>query len=238
MEYIRSEHENNFYAEGRTVRIYILGHEVDVETIWYSKDEDKVYLHCGSKEFEGDIDIESLSDANQERMCKSLDLTLEDKEWEQIDRLISTANEMLVPCNVAIHVVDNKRGGYHLYFIEPKGEVVSVQENVKLWDVFKEVDKLWSTLLENYNWMKQVGGIDKVNVMLHRLSGDTHQGEANLIYSFADCPLYFIHTSGYIEDVGSDIDRFIGEQGDFAVNSDDYTEAMRQVEMHEAGFDD
>ena len=35
MEYIQSEHENNFYAEGRTVRIYILGHEVDVETIWY-----------------------------------------------------------------------------------------------------------------------------------------------------------------------------------------------------------
>ena len=68
LEYINSEHENNFYAEDITVTLMMWGNEVDVESIFYSKDEDKVYLHCGSKEFEGDIDIESLSDANQERM--------------------------------------------------------------------------------------------------------------------------------------------------------------------------
>lgn len=237
LEYINSEHENNFYAEGREVMIYILGHEVDVETIFYSKDEDKVYLHCGSKEFEGDIDIESLSDANQERMRKSLDLTLEDKEWERIDRLISTANDMLVPCNVAIHVEDNKRGGNHLYYIEPQGDVVSVNEDVKLCNVFDEVSKLWSTLLDLYVWMKQTGGTAKAEVTLHRVSGDTHQGEANLIWSFADCQLFFIHASGAIEYVDGDIDHLMNESGYFAVNVKDYTEAMRQVEMHEAGFD-
>ena len=68
LEYINSEHENNFYAEDITVTLVIRGDGVDVESIFYSKDEDKVYLHVGCEEFEGDIDIESLSDANQERM--------------------------------------------------------------------------------------------------------------------------------------------------------------------------
>lgn len=68
MEYIQSEHKNNFYAEEITVTLMMWGNEVDVESIWYSKDEDKVYLHVGCEEFEGDIDIESLSDENQERM--------------------------------------------------------------------------------------------------------------------------------------------------------------------------
>ena len=68
MEYIQSEHENNFYAEDITVTLRMWGTEVDVESIWFSHSDGKIYLHVGCEEFEGDIDIESLSDENQERM--------------------------------------------------------------------------------------------------------------------------------------------------------------------------
>ena len=68
MEYIQSEHENNFYAEDITVTLMMWGNEVDVESIWLSKQEKKIYLHVGCEEFEGDLDIESLSDENQERL--------------------------------------------------------------------------------------------------------------------------------------------------------------------------
>lgn len=68
LDYINSERENNFYAADRKVTLYVCEQELDVETIWYSKDEDKVYLHVGCNEFEGDLDIESLSEANQQRM--------------------------------------------------------------------------------------------------------------------------------------------------------------------------
>lgn len=68
LDYINSGREKNFYSANRTVTLQVFGQAVDVETIWYSKDEDKVFLHCGCKEFEADIDIGSLSDENQERM--------------------------------------------------------------------------------------------------------------------------------------------------------------------------
>lgn len=64
LDYIDSDRECNFYAANRKLTLYIGNQAVDVESIW--KDEDKVYLHVGCKEFEGDIDIESLSDKNQE----------------------------------------------------------------------------------------------------------------------------------------------------------------------------
>lgn len=72
LDYINSGREKNFYAANRTVTLQVFGQAVDVETIWYSKDEDKVFLHCGCKEFEADIDIGSLSDENQERMREVL----------------------------------------------------------------------------------------------------------------------------------------------------------------------
>ena len=64
LEYMRS-HECNFYAADNNVTLNIGALEVDVESIWRNKDEDKIYLHVGCKEFEGDLDIESLSDENQ-----------------------------------------------------------------------------------------------------------------------------------------------------------------------------
>lgn len=78
LEYIQSERECNLYATNHKLTLYIGNQAVDVESIW--KDEDKVYLHVGCKEFEGDIDIESLSERNQERvrevlMCVSLSPT-------------------------------------------------------------------------------------------------------------------------------------------------------------------
>lgn len=61
-----SKHDGNLYArEGfHSFFITIFRSLVGLESVWYEKDKDKVYLHCGCKEFEGDIDIESLSDDN------------------------------------------------------------------------------------------------------------------------------------------------------------------------------
>lgn len=70
MDYLHS-HDGNFYAEDNNVKLWIGAMAVDVESIWYSKDEDKIYLHVGCKEFEGDIDIDSLSDVNQNRMLEA-----------------------------------------------------------------------------------------------------------------------------------------------------------------------
>ena len=55
----------NFYASDIKCPIKIFGHAIDVESIWHSKKEKKIYIHCGCEEFEGDLDIESLSDENQ-----------------------------------------------------------------------------------------------------------------------------------------------------------------------------
>lgn len=111
LDYIDSERECNLYAANHKLTLYIGNQEVDVESIW--KDEDKVYLHVGCNEFEGDIDIESLSDKNQERLrevlkCVSLspsevrNLTkqwqdvplvfvfrVQDVEREEVDRVMS-----------------------------------------------------------------------------------------------------------------------------------------------------
>ena len=77
LDYIDSERECNFYAANRKLTLQVYGQDVDVESIWKGEDNGKVYLHCGCKEFEADIDIESLSTENQERvrevlMCVSL----------------------------------------------------------------------------------------------------------------------------------------------------------------------
>lgn len=77
LDYIDSGRECNFYAAEHKLTLRVYNQDVDVESIWRGEDNDKVYLHCGCKEFEADIDIESLSDENQERvrevlMCVSL----------------------------------------------------------------------------------------------------------------------------------------------------------------------
>lgn len=68
LDYINSERECNLVAARHNLTLKVGSLMVDVETVWYQKQEDKVYLHCGCKEFEGDIDVESLSDENQERV--------------------------------------------------------------------------------------------------------------------------------------------------------------------------
>ena len=240
MDYIQSEHENNFYAEGRKVMIYILGHEVDVESIFYSKDEDKVYLHCGSKEFEGDIDIESLSEKNQAIMADVFsNADKPDPEWERVSRLVEAANEMLVPCAATIHVQKYDQGtDYFIYYIAPDGEVVNCDEGVILDDVFDRVEVLWSSLLHLFDWMKQTGGTAKAEVTLHRVTGDSHSGEAVDIYSWSNCTLFFVNVEdGSLSVVGDNIDDFAYMDGYFAVNPCDYTDAMREIALHEAGLD-
>ena len=59
-----SQNDGNIYGEN--LKLSIFGNPVEVESIWYSDKEDKIYLHVCCKEFEGDIDIESLSDENQQ----------------------------------------------------------------------------------------------------------------------------------------------------------------------------
>lgn len=86
LDYIDSGREKNFYAANRTVTLQVFGQAVDVETIWYSKREDKVYLHCGCKEFEADVDLGSLSTENQERVREVL--ACEDITDEDVPRLM------------------------------------------------------------------------------------------------------------------------------------------------------
>lgn len=86
LDYINSEREKNFYAARRKVTLQVYGQAVDVETIWYSKREDKVYLHCGCTEFEADVDLESLSTENQERVREVL--ACEDITDEDVPRLM------------------------------------------------------------------------------------------------------------------------------------------------------
>lgn len=72
LDYIDSDKERNFYAANRKLTLRVYNQDVDVESIWKGEDNDKVYLHCGCKEFEADIDIESLSDENQQRVREVL----------------------------------------------------------------------------------------------------------------------------------------------------------------------
>lgn len=65
--------ERNFYAIGLEVRLRIFGNEIDVESIWYSDKEDKIYIHVGCVEFEGDLDIDSLSCENKSILQKAME---------------------------------------------------------------------------------------------------------------------------------------------------------------------
>ncbi len=75
-----AQHDGNLYAADRNVTLCMLALELDVESVWHNEQDDKVYLHVGCKEFEGDIDIESLSDDNQQRMRKALSMKHDRKE--------------------------------------------------------------------------------------------------------------------------------------------------------------
>ena len=230
-------HECNFYAEDNNVTLYIGPTAVDVESIWHNKDDDKIYLHVGCETFEGDLDIESLSEENQRRMMDAFGIdTRREKLWEDVTRYVTMANEHLEQEGVKaqIHVDVYQSGQYYQVYVLYDGNDVDVKEDdVALKDVESAVERVWDDLVQTY-----CDDADDYceTVKLRRVSGDTHQGESNLIYSFADCALFFIHKDGSIEDVDGDIDRFIHETGYFAVNACDYHEAMRQVYKHENGY--
>ena len=238
LKYMQS-HEANFYAEDNSVILCMGNLTVDVESIFYNKDEDKIYLHVGCREFEGDLDIESLSEDNQRSMMDAFGIdTKRDEMWEEVTRYVTMANEHLEQegVNTMIHIEKYKQSDAYMVYThcEDGGDVDVKSYDVKLEDAVKVIEKTWTSLIDAYcDDAKDYSE----TVRLRRVAGDTHQGEANLIYSFADCPLFFIHNSGYIEDVGGDIDRFVGENGYFAVNSCDYHEAIRQVYLHENGYE-
>ena len=77
-------HKNdcNFIASDIEVPIKIFGHEIQVESIWYSDKEDKIYLHCNCKEFEGDLNIDNLSDENQRILVDVLEKYI----WTMVGR--------------------------------------------------------------------------------------------------------------------------------------------------------
>ena len=66
------KNDGNLAANGLEINLVIFNHVVRSESIWYSKDENKIYLHVGCKEFEGNIDIDSLSDSNQAKILTAL----------------------------------------------------------------------------------------------------------------------------------------------------------------------
>jgi len=57
--------DKNFYANDIRFNLFIYGHPIYPESIWYSDKDDKIYLHCNCGEFDGDLDIDSLSKENQ-----------------------------------------------------------------------------------------------------------------------------------------------------------------------------
>lgn len=65
-------HGNDSNIYGASLKISIFGNPVEVESIWYSDKEDKIYIHVCCIEFEGDIDIDSLSDENQKTLTDFL----------------------------------------------------------------------------------------------------------------------------------------------------------------------
>ncbi len=71
---------------------------------------------------------------------------------------------------------------------------------------------------------------------LMKIDGDAWSGTANEIYSFsnADIALYFIYEDGRIEDIAwrRTIDEIDGTRGYFAVEKEQYDEAIRQIENH------
>lgn len=238
MDYMHS-HECNFYAEDNNTTLYFDGLAVDVESIWYSDKEEKIYLHVGCKEFEGDIDIDSLSEDNQQRMLEAFGIdTKREKMWEQVTRYVTLANEHLDGEDIKAQIHIERLGGksnYEVYVLYDGNDVDVKEGDVRLENAIEVIDKVWNSLVGCYAKQSERED-DYITVKLRRVSGNTHEGEANLIYSFTDFPLCFIHKRGVIENVGGDIDRFINEAGCFAVNAEDYHEAMRQVYLHENGY--
>lgn len=65
--------DHNFYAIDLRFNLIFFGvRPFYPESIWYSDKEDKIYLHGSCTEFEGDIDIDSLSDGNKAILEKAL----------------------------------------------------------------------------------------------------------------------------------------------------------------------
>lgn len=65
--------DHNFYAIDLRFNLFIYGNPFFPESIWYSNDEDKIYIHGSCTAFEGDIDIDSLSESNQSLLKKALE---------------------------------------------------------------------------------------------------------------------------------------------------------------------
>ena len=66
------KNDGNLVTNELKIELIIFDHVIQSESIWYSKDENKIYIHVGCKEFEGDIDIDSLSDSNQAKILTAL----------------------------------------------------------------------------------------------------------------------------------------------------------------------
>lgn len=100
-----------------------------------------------------------------------------------------------------------------------------IKSGYSLSSIYEQRDRIHHALL----WMMR----DDLMVV----DGDTHQGTANLVWSFSSRPLYFIHDDGKIDcadwhDEG--IDYFIGINGEFAIHKYDWSDAMREIDEHEA----
>ena len=70
-DFIRA-YDGNMFACDADLEISIFGHKIEVESLWSCKDEHKYYLHCNCNEFEGDLDVSSLSDKNQKHIIEVL----------------------------------------------------------------------------------------------------------------------------------------------------------------------
>ncbi len=65
---------------------------------------------------------------------------------EKIDELIEQANDELSRKKRYIHIEDNGRGSWFLYWLDSDGEVNVSKENVKEEDLYKAIENLYNYL--------------------------------------------------------------------------------------------
>lgn len=65
---------------------------------------------------------------------------------EKIDKLIEQVNDELSRKKRCIHITDNGRGSWFLYWVDFDGEVNASKENVKEEDLYKAIEDLYNYL--------------------------------------------------------------------------------------------
>ena len=92
-----SSNDSNVYGD---IDMQFFNHEVEVESIWYSDEEDMFYLHVCSPEFEGDLDVHSISDENQEKLFRYMS--------QRVQKSVEKSKKRTIRLYVGVTVTSSK----------------------------------------------------------------------------------------------------------------------------------